>query len=87
MVVQPANKDTAPPILHSLLSIAQIDAQAFVAILPCDHHYSDEESFASALDADFIRTVLRSKKSRLSFLARLPVMNGDGASGGSIEVR
>jgi mannose-1-phosphate guanylyltransferase len=46
LVVQPANKDTAPPILHSLLSIAQLDAQALVAILPCDHHYSDEESFA-----------------------------------------
>ena len=53
LVVQPANKDTAPPILHSLLSIAQLDAQALVAILPCDHHYSDEESFASALECAF----------------------------------
>ncbi len=52
-VVQPANKGTAPPILHSLLSLAQLDAQALVAILPCDHHYSDEESFASALECAF----------------------------------
>lgn len=52
-VVQPANKGTAPPILHSLLSLAQLDAQALVAILPCDHHYSDEYSFASALECAF----------------------------------
>jgi len=52
-VVQPANKGTAPPILHSLLSLAQLDAQALVAILPCDHYYSDELSFASALECAF----------------------------------
>jgi mannose-1-phosphate guanylyltransferase len=53
LVVQPANKGTAPPILHSLLSLAQLDAHAVVAILPCDHHYSDEQSFASALECAF----------------------------------
>lgn len=53
LVVQPANKGTAPPILHSLLSLDRLDAQALVAILPCDHHYSDEESFASALERAF----------------------------------
>ena len=52
-VVQPANKGTAPPIVHSLLSLARLDAQALVAILPCDHHYSDEQSFASALEYAF----------------------------------
>ena len=52
-VVQPANKGTAPPILHGLLSIAQSDAEALVAILPSDHHYSDEQAFASALEFAF----------------------------------
>jgi mannose-1-phosphate guanylyltransferase len=52
-VVQPMNKGTAPPILHGLLSLAQLDAQALVAILPCDHHYSNERSFASALECAF----------------------------------
>ena len=52
-VVQPENRGTAPPILHSLLSLAQLNAQALVAILPCDHHYSDELSFASALERAF----------------------------------
>ena len=53
LVVQPENKGTAPPILHSMLSLAQMDAQAIVAILPCDHHYSDEQSFASVLESAF----------------------------------
>jgi len=52
-VVQPENKGTAPPILHSLLSIAQLDLHALVAILPCDHHYTDEPLFASALESAF----------------------------------
>jgi len=52
-VVQPGNKGTAPAILHSLLSIAKLDGQGLVAILPCDHHYSDEPSFAFDLESAF----------------------------------
>ena len=35
LIVQPANRGTAPAVLHSALSIAQIDKNALVAILPC----------------------------------------------------
>lgn len=52
-IVQPANRDTAPPIVHSLLSVANNDPRALVAILPCDHHYSDEYLFTRALDQAF----------------------------------
>ena len=52
-IVQPANKGTAPPILYSLLSIEQKDKEAIVAILPCDHHYSDEQTFTAALESAF----------------------------------
>ena len=52
-IVQPANKGTVPPILYSLLSIEQHDKDAIVAILPCDHHYSDEQGFTVALDSAF----------------------------------
>jgi len=52
-IVQPANKGTAPPILYSLLSIEQNDKDAIVAILPCDHHYSDEPAFTAALESAF----------------------------------
>ena len=52
-IVQPANKGTAPPILYSLLSIEQNDKEAIVAILPCDHHYSDERTFTAAFESAF----------------------------------
>lgn len=52
-IVQSANKGTAPPILYSLLSIEQNDKEAIVAILPCDHHYSDEQTFTAALESAF----------------------------------
>jgi mannose-1-phosphate guanylyltransferase len=52
-IVQPANRGTAPPILYSLLSIEQIDDDAIVAILPSDHHFSDEPAFTAALESAF----------------------------------
>ncbi len=52
-VVQPMNKGTAPPIVHGLLSIAQMDEQALVAILPSDHYFSDEGAFAAVLESAF----------------------------------
>lgn len=52
-IVQPLNKGTAPPIVHSLLSIAHADPQALVAILPSDHYYCDEQIFVSTLESAF----------------------------------
>jgi mannose-1-phosphate guanylyltransferase len=52
-IVQSANKGTAPPMVYSLLSIEQNDSDAVVAILPCDHHYSDEGAFTAALESAF----------------------------------
>lgn len=52
-IVQPSNKGTAPPVLHALLSIQRLDEDAIVAILPCDHHYSDESVFTSTLESAF----------------------------------
>src|SRR4029077_5106828 len=54
LMVHPANKGTAPAFLHSVLSIAPIDENAFVAILPSDYHYSDESLFWAALGSAFI---------------------------------
>ena len=52
-IVQPANKGTAPPILFSALSIARMDENALVAVLPSDHHYADEMRFTAALETAF----------------------------------
>jgi mannose-1-phosphate guanylyltransferase len=52
-IVQPVNKGTAPPIIYSLLSIERLDSEAIVAVLPSDHHYSDEVAFTAALESAF----------------------------------
>ena len=52
-VVQPMSRGTAPPILHGLLCLARLDPHALVAILPSDHHYTDEGAFACALEFAF----------------------------------
>jgi len=52
-IIQPSNKGTAVPILYSLLSIEQNDKDAIVAMLPCDHYYSDEAGFTTALESAF----------------------------------
>ena len=52
-IVQPVNKGTAPPILFSILSIAAMDPDALVAILPSDHHYADEARLTAALESAF----------------------------------
>src|SRR6185436_14902971 len=49
-----ANRGTAPAVLHSVLSIAQIDEHALVAVLPSDHHYSNESLFAAELESAFM---------------------------------
>lgn len=60
-IVQPCNKGTAPPILYSLLHIARIDQDATVAVLPCDHYYSDERGFTRALESAFEIARIRSQ--------------------------
>ena len=52
-IVQPSNKGTAPAIVYSLLSIERHSRDALVAILPSDHHYSDEQAFTATLEAAF----------------------------------
>jgi mannose-1-phosphate guanylyltransferase len=52
-VVQPLNRGTAPPIVHSMLSIAAMDPDAAVAVVPCDHYFTNEDAFESALNRAF----------------------------------
>jgi mannose-1-phosphate guanylyltransferase len=60
-IVQPSNRGTAPAIVYSLLRIARADPDAIVAILPCDHYYSNERLFTLALESAFEIAELRSK--------------------------
>jgi mannose-1-phosphate guanylyltransferase len=52
-IVQPSNKGTAPAILSTLMHIVRRDSNAIVAILPCDHSYPPESSFATGLESAF----------------------------------
>lgn len=45
LVVQPANRDTAPGVLYALLRIADLAGEVPVAVFPCDHHVSDDLAF------------------------------------------
>ena len=49
-LVQPFNKGTATAVLHGLLHIAQMDANAIVSIFPCDQYYDPESAFTAALE-------------------------------------
>jgi len=50
-VVQPSNRGTAPAIASALIEVARRDPDAVVSILPCDHYYSSDEIFTSALES------------------------------------
>jgi mannose-1-phosphate guanylyltransferase len=53
LIVQPANRGTAPAILSGLLGIASNDSEALVAIMQCDRHFSDESLFTAAIESAF----------------------------------
>jgi mannose-1-phosphate guanylyltransferase len=53
LVVQPANRGTAPAILYSLLRIAEVATNDLVAIFPSDHFVSDDGRFMAHVEAAF----------------------------------
>jgi mannose-1-phosphate guanylyltransferase len=51
IIAQPWNRGTGVAITLALLRILQRDADGLVAFFPCDHHYSDDKAFTSAIRA------------------------------------
>ena len=47
VIAQPINRGTAVGIIIALVQVMQADPDAIVGFYPCDHHYSDDESFRS----------------------------------------
>jgi mannose-1-phosphate guanylyltransferase len=47
VIAQPMNRGTAVGIIVALVQVMQADPDAVVGLFPCDHHYSDDESFRS----------------------------------------
>ncbi len=48
-LVQPENRGTGVAIALASLHILSCDRDAMVSVFPCDHYYSDEESFRSTI--------------------------------------
>ena len=59
LVVQPANRGTAPAILYALLRIAEAATNDLVAILPSDHFVSDDGRFMAHVEAAFEAVTIR----------------------------
>lgn len=53
-LIQPSNRGTAPAIILSLFQIVEQDPDATVAVLPCDHYYSNETAFTMSLQGAFV---------------------------------
>jgi mannose-1-phosphate guanylyltransferase/mannose-6-phosphate isomerase len=49
LVLETAARDTAPALLAGARVAAMRDPQAVVALVPCDHHVSDDAAFRAAL--------------------------------------
>lgn len=49
VVAQPMNRGTAVGMVAALIQIMQLDPDAVVGFFPCDHYYSDDESFRSVV--------------------------------------
>ena len=47
VIAQPMNRGTAVGIIVALVQVMQADPDAIVGFFPCDHYYSDDESFRS----------------------------------------
>lgn len=53
LLVQPANKGTAPGIIYPLMRIAAEAPDAVVAMFPSDHYFTDDRKFMSYVEAGF----------------------------------
>jgi mannose-1-phosphate guanylyltransferase len=53
LVIQPANRDTAPAILYCLLRLSLRSPQGSVALIPSDHYVSDDRLFMRHVERAF----------------------------------
>ena len=53
LVIQPANRGTAPAILFALMRLSKVARDAHVAVFPSDHFVSDDREFMRHVDLAF----------------------------------
>jgi mannose-1-phosphate guanylyltransferase len=49
VIPQPLNRGTAVAIVVALVHVLQRDPEAVMGVFPCDHYYSDDDSFRSTI--------------------------------------
>jgi mannose-1-phosphate guanylyltransferase len=59
LLIQPANRGTAPAILYSLMRLREMDPKGVVAFFPSDHYFSDDEAFVRQIDSAYTIASLR----------------------------
>jgi mannose-1-phosphate guanylyltransferase len=53
LVIQPANRGTAPAILYALMRLSEVARDTYVAVFPSDHFVSDDREFMRHVDSAF----------------------------------
>jgi mannose-1-phosphate guanylyltransferase len=59
LVVQPANRGTAPAILNAVLRVREMDQKAIVACFPSDHHFSNDATFVRHIESAYAAVASR----------------------------
>jgi mannose-1-phosphate guanylyltransferase len=59
LVIQPANRGTAPAILNTVLRIREMDHKAIVACFPSDHHFSNDATFVRHIESAYTAAAAR----------------------------
>ena len=59
LVIQPANRGTAPAILNTVLRIREMDHKAIVACFPSDHHFSDDAILVRHVESAYAAAAAR----------------------------
>lgn len=59
LVIQPANRGTAPAILNTMLRVREMDPKAVVGCFPSDHHFSDDAAFVRHIESAYAAVACR----------------------------
>ena len=70
LFIQPRNHGTAPAITYALTRLRRMDPRGLVAFFPCDHHFADDDAFAS--HTDFAFALAKSHPARVILLGMEP---------------
>lgn len=54
LIAQPENRGTGVAIATAILMLRDLDAEAIVVALPCDHHYCNEAAFLDVIEAGIL---------------------------------